>query len=96
MGVPLVLAHRLYRRSTRNACMQFSAWETSSSTRPRTPQSSKIWNQDVSNGAKLAQTYNQTVKIVKNGIDTYNLAMQMSQRVQNKQRLGNGGLRGRQ
>ncbi len=44
----------------------------------------KIWNQDISNGAKLAETYNQTVKIVKNGLDTYNLAMQMSQRVQDK------------
>jgi hypothetical protein len=44
----------------------------------------EVWSQDISNGAKLAQTYNQTVKIVKNGLDTYNLAMAMSQRVQNK------------
>ena len=44
----------------------------------------KIWNQDISNGAKLAQTYNQTVKIVKNGLDTYNLAVQMARRVQDK------------
>lgn len=44
----------------------------------------KIWNQDISNGVKLAQTYNQTVKIVKNGLDTYNLAMQMARRVQDK------------
>jgi hypothetical protein len=43
-----------------------------------------IWSEDISNGAKLMQTYNQTVKIVKNGLQMYNLAMQMSQRVQNK------------
>jgi len=45
----------------------------------------EVWNQDVSNGVKIAQTYNEAVKIVKNGIDTYNLAVQMAQRVQNKQ-----------
>src|ERR1700739_2988376 len=44
----------------------------------------KIWSQDISNGAKLAETYNQTVKIVKNGLDTYNLAKQMAERVQDK------------
>ena len=38
----------------------------------------EVWNQDVSNGVKLAQTYNEAVKIVKNGIDTYNLAVQMA------------------
>jgi hypothetical protein len=43
-----------------------------------------IWTEDISNGAKLVQTYNETVKIVKNGLQVYNLAMQMSQRVQNK------------
>lgn len=44
----------------------------------------EIWTQDISNGAKLMETYNQTVKIVQNGLQMYNLAMQMSQRVQNK------------
>ena len=44
----------------------------------------QIWDQDISNGAKLAETYNQTVKIVKNGLDMYNLGMQMAQRVQQK------------
>jgi hypothetical protein len=43
-----------------------------------------IWSEDISNGAKLMETYNQTVKIVQNGLQMYNLAMQMSQRVQNK------------
>jgi type IV secretion system protein TrbJ len=43
-----------------------------------------IWSEDISNGAKLMQTYNQTVKIVQNGLQMYNLAMQMSQRVPNK------------
>lgn len=42
-----------------------------------------IWTEDISNGAKLVQTYNETVKIVKDGLQVYNLAMQMSQRVQN-------------
>ncbi len=45
----------------------------------------EIWSQDISNGAKLVETYNQTVKIVENGLQVYNLAMQMAQRVQNKQ-----------
>lgn len=45
----------------------------------------EVWSQDISNGEKLAETYNQTVKIVKNGLDIYNLATQMSQRVQSKQ-----------
>lgn len=43
-----------------------------------------IWNEDISNGAKLAETFNQTVKIVNNGLQIYNLAMAMAQRVQNK------------
>jgi len=43
-----------------------------------------IWSEDISNGAKLMETYNQTVKIVQNGLQMYTLAMQMSQRVQNK------------
>lgn len=43
-----------------------------------------IWSQDISNGAKLVETYNQTVKIVKNGLQMYSLAMAMSQRIQNK------------
>lgn len=44
----------------------------------------EIWGQDISNGAKLMETYNQTVKIVQNGLQVYNLAMQMSQRIQSK------------
>ena len=44
-----------------------------------------IWGQDISNGAKLIQTYNESVKIVKNGLDMYNLANTMAQRVQNKE-----------
>ena len=44
-----------------------------------------IWSQDISNGAKLAATYNQTVKIVENGLQMYKLAYAMAQRVQNKQ-----------
>ena len=44
----------------------------------------EVWSQDISNGAKLVETYNQTVKIVKNGLDAYNLAMTMAQRVENK------------
>jgi len=47
-------------------------------------QFTKIWGEDVSNGVKLAQTYNQAVKIVSNGLQLYNLSMQMAQRVQNK------------
>jgi hypothetical protein len=47
-------------------------------------QFTKIWSEDVSNGVKLAQTYNQAVKIVANGLQIYNLSMQMAQRVQNK------------
>ena len=48
-------------------------------------QFTKIWSQDISNGAKLFQTYNQTVKIVANGLQMYSLALQMAHRVQNKQ-----------
>jgi hypothetical protein len=44
----------------------------------------EIWDQDISNGAKLAQTYNETMKIVQNGLQMYSLATQMAQRVQNK------------
>jgi hypothetical protein len=44
----------------------------------------EIWDQDISNGAKLVETYNQTVKIVENGLQMYNLAMAMSQRIENK------------
>ena len=43
-----------------------------------------IWTEDISNGAKLVQTYNQTVKIVQNGLQMYSLATQMAQRVQDK------------
>ena len=43
-----------------------------------------IWSQDISNGAKLAETYNQTVKILKNGMQMYALATQMSQRIKDK------------
>ena len=43
-----------------------------------------IWSEDISNGAKLMETYNQTVKIVKQGLAMYNLALEMSQRMQNK------------
>ena len=44
----------------------------------------EIWGQDISNGAKLAQTYNQTVKLVANGLQLYQIAHAMEQRVQNK------------
>ena len=44
-----------------------------------------IWTQDISNGAKLAATFNQTVKIVENGLQMYRIAYAMEQRVQNKQ-----------
>ena len=44
----------------------------------------KIWESDLSNGVKLAQTYNETVKIVENGVKAYDLAFAMSQRIQNK------------
>ncbi len=43
-----------------------------------------IWSEDISNGARLAETYNQTVKIVENGLAAYHLAIEMSQRVRNK------------
>jgi len=43
-----------------------------------------IWTEDISNGAKLLQTYNETVKILQNGLQMYSLATQMAQRVQNK------------
>jgi len=43
-----------------------------------------IWTEDISNGAKLLQTYNQTVKIYQNAVQTYNLATQMAKRIENK------------
>jgi hypothetical protein len=43
-----------------------------------------IWSQDISNGAKLIETYNETVKILQNGLQMYALATQMAQRVQSK------------
>jgi hypothetical protein len=43
-----------------------------------------IWSQDITNGAKLVETYNETVKIVHNGIQAYMLASQMAKRVTNK------------
>jgi hypothetical protein len=43
-----------------------------------------IWTEDISTGAKIMQTYNQTVKIVENGLQLYNLGMQMAKRIQNK------------
>jgi hypothetical protein len=45
----------------------------------------KIWGQDVSNGVKLAETFNQTVKIVSNGLQLYNITMQMAKRIDSKQ-----------
>jgi hypothetical protein len=44
----------------------------------------EIWGQDISNGAKLVQTYNQTVKIVSNGLQVLSVAEAMAQRVKNK------------
>ena len=44
----------------------------------------EIWGQDISNGAKLIQTYNQTVKILQNGLQMYGLATQMAQRIDHK------------
>jgi len=43
-----------------------------------------IWTEDISNGAKLLQTYNQTVKIYENAVQAYNLATQMAQRIEHK------------
>jgi hypothetical protein len=43
-----------------------------------------IWHEDVSNGVKLLNTYNEAVKITKQTLDIYNLAYQMSQRVRDK------------
>ena len=54
----------------------------------------KIWSQDISNGAKLAETYNQTVKIVKNGLELQPRQADGGARPR-KKRLGNGGLRRR-
>jgi type IV secretion system protein TrbJ len=44
----------------------------------------EIWNQDISNYAKMVQTYNETVKIVTNGLQMYALATQMAHRIENK------------
>jgi hypothetical protein len=43
-----------------------------------------IWSEDISTGAKIVETYNQTVKIVENGLHMYQLATQMAQRVKTK------------
>jgi hypothetical protein len=43
-----------------------------------------IWSTGLSTGTKIAQTYNQTVQIVQNGLQMYNLGMQMAARIQNK------------
>lgn len=44
----------------------------------------EIWSQDITNGAKMIQTYNETVKIVTNGLQMYSLATQMAQRIDHK------------
>jgi hypothetical protein len=44
----------------------------------------QIWGQDISNGAKLVQSYNQTVKIFENGLQAYNLAVSMARNITNK------------
>jgi hypothetical protein len=44
----------------------------------------KIWKDGTSTLNQITQTYNQTVKIAQNAIATYNLGVQMAQRVQNK------------
>jgi hypothetical protein len=38
----------------------------------------KIWNEDISNGAKLVQEYNELVKIWTTGMQMYNLGMAMA------------------
>jgi len=43
-----------------------------------------IWVQDISNGAKLVQSYNQAVKIFENGVQAYNLAVSMARNITNK------------
>jgi type IV secretion system protein TrbJ len=45
----------------------------------------EIWSEDASNGVKLAETYNQTVMLVKQGLQIYNLGLAMSQRIESKQ-----------
>lgn len=47
-------------------------------------QFANIWQEDVSTGIKLANTYNETLKIVKNGLQLYALEQQMAQRVESK------------
>ena len=44
----------------------------------------EVWGQDISNGAKLIQSYNEAVKIYENAQQAYALAMQMAQRVTDK------------
>ena len=44
-----------------------------------------IWAEDISTGAKVMATYNESVKIFENGMQIYKLADAMAQRVQNKQ-----------
>jgi type IV secretion system protein TrbJ len=43
-----------------------------------------IWSSGLSTGTKIAETYNQTVQIVQNGLQMYNLGMQMAQRIKSK------------
>ena len=38
----------------------------------------KIWNEDISNGAKMIQEYNELVKIWTSGMQIYNLGMSMA------------------
>jgi hypothetical protein len=64
--------------------MPCSAWVMWFSIRLLTPPWAEIWGQDISNGAKLIQTYNETVKIVQNGLQMYALANQMAQRIDHK------------
>jgi type IV secretion system protein TrbJ len=45
-----------------------------------------IWTEDISNGAKLVQEFNQLVKIYTNGMQMYQLAQQMSQRFSHPQK----------
>ena len=39
----------------------------------------QVWNQDISNGAKLIQEYNELVKIWTSGMQIYNLGTAMAQ-----------------
>ena len=53
-----------------------------------------VWGQDISNGAKLIETYNQTVKIYDNAVQAYNIANQMAQTHREQKHLENGRFRG--